>query len=178
MLKAALLDQRFILCGLGNWLVDDICYHAGVDPSKRCDQLNAVQCFNILHSATHICSRACDADGDSNKFLREWLFHLRWGVKRAKTTSPLKTIEGNNVKVGTIAGRTTVWVPCRQTKGGSKSRTVTKSSLKPKQRRKRNVNPSGTLRKGTKKRMVRSASGEVSSRGLRRSKRLRTTAAH
>jgi len=38
-IKAILLDQNAIFCGLGNWLVDEILYHAKIHPSQPCNSL-------------------------------------------------------------------------------------------------------------------------------------------
>ena len=50
MLKAALLDQRGI-AGLGNIYADEICFRAGVRPTRRCHRLSRAQ-RAALHAAT------------------------------------------------------------------------------------------------------------------------------
>lgn len=41
-IKAILLDQNAIFAGLGNWLVDEILYHAKIHPAQPCNSLSWV----------------------------------------------------------------------------------------------------------------------------------------
>ena len=125
--KSALLDQNFALCGLGNWLVDDVLFAARVHPGARCDTLSVAACTAILNCAARICKIAVGVSADSERFPAGWLFHKRWGVKKRGGKGaggvPLRTVEGGHpIKVGDVAGRTTLWVPAVQKKGGGGAR--------------------------------------------------------
>ena len=147
VVKAALLDQNFALCGLGNWLVDDILYAARIDPRTRCNTLSDSACDAILRSAASVCAQAVDVSAESERFPKSWLFHQRWGIKKrggkGKDGAPLRTADGHQIKVTDVAGRTTLWVPAVQKKtttknASAKSRVRTKASgtrKKKKQRR-------------------------------------------
>jgi formamidopyrimidine-DNA glycosylase len=127
VVKSALLDQNFALCGLGNWLVDDVLFAARIHPSTRCDMLSDAACSAILQSAARICRKAVSVSADSERFPKGWLFHQRWGVKKRggknADGAPLRTVKGGHpIKVGDVAGRTTLWVPAVQKKGTRKTR--------------------------------------------------------
>ena len=114
VLKSALLDQNFVLCGLGNWLVDDICLEARIPPNALCSTLLQSECFAVLHAAVNICSQAVRANAESSLFPKEWLFHIRWNAKKKGKSTTLRTTGGNVVRVCDCAGRTTLWVPSLQ----------------------------------------------------------------
>ena len=128
VVKAALLNQNFVLCGLGNWLVDDVLFAAGVHPNSLCSSLSDSACSNILQSAHEICKEAVRCDADSERFPKEWLFHKRWGIKKRRGKDddgkPLRTLKGGHpIRVGDFAGRTTLWVPALQKLEGSSAST-------------------------------------------------------
>ena len=57
----------------------------------------------------HVIERAVEVDADKKRFPREWLFHHRWGKKHEA-----KTARGEAIQFVDVAGRTTAWVPSRQ----------------------------------------------------------------
>lgn len=39
------MDQRRVVCGVGNWIADEVFYQASVLPSTRCDSLSQVHVY-------------------------------------------------------------------------------------------------------------------------------------
>lgn len=64
MLKAALLDQGGV-AGLGNIYVDEVCFLAGVRPTRRCNKLTRRQRQAIFDAIPVILNQAIDARGSS-----------------------------------------------------------------------------------------------------------------
>merc|ERR1719484_508671 len=93
-IKAVLLDQNAVVCGVGNWVGDDA---------------------RLREAIVGVCETACDANADSSAFPETWLFHHRW-IKQ--TTGSVDTPIGR-VHFDTIGGRTTAFIPSVQKKGGS-----------------------------------------------------------
>lgn len=64
MLKAALLDQGGV-AGLGNIYVDEVCFLAGVRPTRRCHRLTRRERQAIFDAIPVILRKAIDARGSS-----------------------------------------------------------------------------------------------------------------
>lgn len=107
-IKAVLLDQT-VFAGVGNWIADEVLYQAGIAPRKRCADLTSDDIKNLRACMMKILKKAIEVDADANRFPKKWLFHHRWG-KKAKTDSHQEVIRFDQ-----IGGRTTAWVPTRQT---------------------------------------------------------------
>ena len=105
-LKAKLLDQAWI-AGLGNWLVDDILYEAGISPHRRVGELTLDEVKALRKATKSIVEKAVKVEADSTRFPKAWLFHQRWEAKKGGEL-------GAGLLVETIAGRTTVWSPSQQ----------------------------------------------------------------
>ncbi|KAF7589666.1 hypothetical protein BBP40_003958 [Aspergillus hancockii] len=113
--KALLLDQANI-SGIGNWMGDEILYHAKIHPEQYSNTLTDDQAKE-LHSAIHyVCSTSVDLLADSDKFPEDWLFKYRWskGKKNAPATLP----NGEKITFLTVGGRTSAVVPSVQKKTG------------------------------------------------------------
>jgi formamidopyrimidine-DNA glycosylase len=106
-LKGALLDQT-LFAGVGNWIADEILYQCGLNPSIRCNELDSKTIRHLHRTLKRILHKAIAVSADSSRFPRTWLFHHRWG-KKAETDA-----QGNPIRFDTIGGRTTAWVPSRQ----------------------------------------------------------------
>ncbi|KKK21496.1 hypothetical protein AOCH_001277 [Aspergillus ochraceoroseus] len=66
-IKALLLDQENI-SGIGNWMGDEILYHAKIHPEQYSNTLTGDQ-IKQLHSSIHyVCSTSVDLLADSDKF--------------------------------------------------------------------------------------------------------------
>ncbi|KAH9945593.1 AtMMH-1 [Amylocystis lapponica] len=109
-IKALLLDQSFS-AGVGNWVADEILYHARVHPEERCNALTDSK-LETLHTQTaEVCRIAVEADADDSKFPDDWLFKHRWGKGKKKQHS-MTLPDGNpaTIKWLTVGGRTSAYV--------------------------------------------------------------------
>jgi len=108
VLKAVLLDQSFA-AGVGNWIADEVLFQAGIDPRRRGHSLSAGEAARIHAKLRDVIRKACDVDADKDRLPKTWLFHSRWGKD-----ADAKTSRGERIEHISIAGRTTAWVPSRQ----------------------------------------------------------------
>lgn len=112
--KAVLLDQANI-SGVGNWVGDEVLYHAKIHPEQYSNTLSDAQCKQLHDSLTFICTTACDLLGDSDQFPADWLFKHRWN-KGKKDANVLPN--GAKIAYLTVGGRTSAIVPSVQKKTG------------------------------------------------------------
>ncbi|KAL5340835.1 Formamidopyrimidine-DNA glycosylase N-terminal domain-containing protein [Aspergillus crustosus] len=114
-IKALLLDQANI-SGIGNWMGDEILYHAKIHPEQYSNTLTDEQ-IKELHSAIdYVCSTSVEVLADFEKFPEHWLFKHRWskGKKNQSSTLP----NGEKITFLTVGGRTSAVVPSVQKKTG------------------------------------------------------------
>lgn len=76
-IKALLLDQSFS-AGVGNWVADEILYHARVHPEQRCRTLSEEQVEQVWAWTKEVCESAVKVNADDKKFPEDWLFKHRW----------------------------------------------------------------------------------------------------
>jgi formamidopyrimidine-DNA glycosylase len=107
-IKVVLLDQR-VFAGVGNWIADEVLYQGGIDPHRAACELSADEVNRICRVLGRIVRKAVAVDADKRRFPAGWLFHYRWGRNRQGAT-----IGGRCIEFDTIGGRTTAWVPSRQ----------------------------------------------------------------
>lgn len=107
-LKGVLLDQSFA-AGVGNWIADEVLYQAKLDPRRKVGGLSPLEVGRLRTCLGRVVERAVRVDADKRRFPRTWLFHHRWGHEQGA-----KTARGEAIEFLTIAGRTTAWVPSRQ----------------------------------------------------------------
>lgn len=107
-IKAVLLDQSFA-AGVGNWIADEVLYHAGIAPHRPANELADDEVRRLRSALSKVIRKAVDVDADKDRFPRTWLFHHRWG-KNAEAV----TAQGEKIIHETIGSRTTAWVPTRQ----------------------------------------------------------------
>ena len=81
-IKSLLLDQSFV-AGVGNWIGDEVLYHAGVHPATQTNALNDAARRRIYASLAAVVDTAVAANADARLFPPSWLFHFRWTKKRA-----------------------------------------------------------------------------------------------
>ncbi|KAJ7071385.1 AtMMH-1 [Mycena amicta] len=109
-IKALLLDQKFS-AGVGNWLADEILYHARVHPEQPSNTLSDPQLAALHHQTSNVCKVAVAVDADDSKFPEDWLFRHRWGKgKKAASTLKLPMGEPATIKWITVGGRTSAYV--------------------------------------------------------------------
>ena len=107
-IKTLLLDQK-VFAGIGNWLADEILFHARVSPHHVANALDAKQIARLRRFVIEICTKAVAVEADYERFPKSWLFHHRWG--KAKDA---QLPDGTRIQHDEIGGRTTAWVPSRQ----------------------------------------------------------------
>lgn len=114
-IKALLLDQSFT-AGVGNWVADEILYHARVHPEQRCNTLLEEQIAAIHHHTAEVCKLAVAVNADDTKFPEDWLMRHRWG-KGKKKAHTLNLPSGGlaTIKWVTVGGRTSAYVEELQT---------------------------------------------------------------
>lgn len=120
-IKTLLLDQARLVCGIGNWVADEVLFKAGVHPSASAATLSTNQATAIHAAVLSVLRTAVSVDADSTRFPKGWLFHVRWD--HGPGGDDVYLPDGSNVKFCTVGGRTTAWVPDRQLFG---QRTSTK----------------------------------------------------
>ena len=120
-IKAVLLEQKGakgVVCGLGNWLCDDILYAAGVDPDTKTNALDEDQTGRIHAAVVQIISVAIECNANQASFPSHWLFHKRWSKKPKK--EDLMTDDGHTISIKKSGGRTTYYVRAALIKKGSR----------------------------------------------------------
>lgn len=103
--KAALLDQtRF--AGVGNWVADEVLFHARIAPARLGSSLNEEEVERLRLMLHQVVSLAVEAEADETRYPPDWLFHVRWGGGKGSQMHL-----GHELRRDTIGGRTTAWVP-------------------------------------------------------------------
>jgi formamidopyrimidine-DNA glycosylase len=101
--KAALLVQE-MFPGVGNWMADEILWHARIDPRTLCGQLTKTRARVLWREARKVCRVAMETVGvDFSEPPASWFFHVRWTAagRCPRCKGALLT--------ATIGGRTTRW---------------------------------------------------------------------
>ncbi|KAJ5679453.1 Ribosomal protein S13-like H2TH [Penicillium macrosclerotiorum] len=137
-IKALLLDQANI-SGIGNWMGDEILYHAKIHPEQYSNTLNNDQIKELNTSIHYVCSTALEVLADSEKFPEHWLFKHRWG--KGKKNQPAALPNGDKITFLTVGGRTSAVVPAVQKKTGAVAKEIDEeaSDIKSASKRKRVV---------------------------------------
>ena len=104
----ALVEQSFA-AGLGNWIADEVLFQAGLDPRRKVGNLSTSEVGQLHRCIGKVVQRAVAVDARKDRFPPDWLFHVRWGRNREATLR-----DGSPVEHLTVAGRSTAWVPSRQ----------------------------------------------------------------
>lgn len=113
-IKALLLDQSFS-AGVGNWVADEVLYHARVHPEQRCRTLSEEQVGSVWKWTSEVCRIAVDVNADDGKFPANWLFKHRWGKGKGKKGEAAEALElpsgePATIKWVTVGGRTSAYV--------------------------------------------------------------------
>jgi formamidopyrimidine-DNA glycosylase len=110
-LKSALLSQEIVV-GLGNIYVDEVCFHAGINPSRITNKLKSEEIKKLYGAIKNILPRAIELGGSSvatymlldesrGNFAREHKVYGKSGDPCARCKRPLVGV--------TLAGRSTVF---------------------------------------------------------------------
>ena len=117
-IKGVLLDQKRALCGVGNWVADEVLYQTKMHPDQN--YLTQDEAKSLLERLHIILDKAVHCLYNDQEFPEDWLFHYRWS-KRKKTV--VKDAHGRSIVFVTSGGRTSAVVPSIQKKR-SKSATT------------------------------------------------------
>ncbi|GAA5989369.1 hypothetical protein JCM10908_001280 [Rhodotorula pacifica] len=116
-IKAVLLDQNGPLCGIGNYMVDEILYQAAIHPSLPASYIGQPSQRDLLERL-HVQIRAVtlaavEVDADAERFPDNWLFKFRWGKGKKKGKEVLFVLpDGSTSTIShlTVGGRTSAIV--------------------------------------------------------------------
>ncbi|KAI5839845.1 Formamidopyrimidine-DNA glycosylase N-terminal domain-containing protein, partial [Morchella snyderi] len=109
-LKAWLLDQS-VLAGIGNWVGDEILYHARIHPEQVTNTLDAEMVARLHGALGYVTGLAVSVEADSSKFPKDWLMLHRWG-KGSKKENKLPS--GEKIDFIKVGSRTSAYVPSLQ----------------------------------------------------------------
>lgn len=143
--KALLLDQA-VFSGIGNWMADEILFHAEIHPEQVSSTLSEEQLKLLYDSLLEVCKVSVATEGNTAAFPSNWLMLHRWG-KRKKNERQY-TAEGHEIDYITVGGRTSCYVPSRQKLTSSPDTQGTKSA-KPKQPAKRKAKVKDKINDGS-----------------------------
>lgn len=104
-LKALLLDQG-VFAGVGNWIADEVLYHARLSPKRLASSLSEKEAGQLHTALRKILDHAVEVNADYQKFPEDWMFHHRWGGARGA-----EFIGGKQIVREQVGGRTTAWIP-------------------------------------------------------------------
>ncbi|KAF9654274.1 AtMMH-1 [Thelephora ganbajun] len=109
-IKAVLLNQSFS-AGVGNWVADEILYHARIHPEYRANTLSTQQIKKLHFWIAEVCKVAVSVDADDAKFPDDWLFKHRWGKGKGETKIfTLPSGKRGTLRWVTIGGRTSAFI--------------------------------------------------------------------
>ncbi|CAE7339670.1 FPG1 [Symbiodinium microadriaticum] len=114
-IKAILLDQRKVCCGIGNYIADEVLYQSTIHPESPANALSPKAVKQLSIAIEEVINTAVAAHADSKQFPKDWIFHCRWNKgKKAGTT--IYTRQGNQASISfiTVGGRTSAIVPTLQ----------------------------------------------------------------
>lgn len=102
-IKAVLLDQEKLFCGIGNWLADEVLFHAGLHPETVTKNIIGNKLDNLLNSIKFVIDTAVVCCVGQTSFPENFLFHHRWDKKITKLPT------GEAIKHIKVGGRTSVF---------------------------------------------------------------------
>ena len=112
-IKGILLDQKRCVCGVGNWVADEVLYQTNMHPDQNF--LSEEQALLVLHRLHMILKQAVQCLSQDQEFPQEWLFHYRWS-KRGSAKKTVTDAKGRSIIFVTSGGRTSAVVPSIQKK--------------------------------------------------------------
>ena len=83
--KALLLDQERLFCGIGNYLADEILYQAKIHPDTKACNLTEAGITALVTAMNYVLTTAVEAVAQNAEFPADWLFHSRWDKAKSKT---------------------------------------------------------------------------------------------
>lgn len=110
-IKSLLLDQEHF-AGVGNWVSDEVCFHAKIHPnetiSNKIEDPLDERLENLYNALIYVMEESVRVEGNVHKFPDHWLMLYRWGKGRKEKA---KTKQGYPVDHVTVGGRTSCFVP-------------------------------------------------------------------
>ncbi|TPX41887.1 hypothetical protein SeLEV6574_g05867 [Synchytrium endobioticum] len=110
-IKSFLLDQNAVVAGIGNYLIDEILYHAHVHPGQPANTLTSAEIQTISEKMAYVLKTAIGVNADYSQFPKDWLFFHRWEKRKRICGS---TSKGEKIIWETVGGRTSAIVPAVQ----------------------------------------------------------------
>lgn len=108
-IKGLLLDQRFAVSGIGNWIADEMLYQSKIHPDQTF--LSKQEVTSLEESLVDILHTGNECLINGKEFPAHWLFHRRWSKAKAKAP---KDHNDKTVKFISSGGRTAAFVPTIQ----------------------------------------------------------------
>lgn len=113
-LKALLLDQKFA-AGVGNWVADEILYHAKIHPGTSTAVLDDNDIKDLREAMKYVINTSVECKANYKGMPDHWLVAHRWGTKGDRVNNRQgKLLDGSTIKWGTFGGRTSAFVPTVQ----------------------------------------------------------------
>lgn len=110
-IKSLLLDQEHF-AGVGNWVSDEVLYHAKIHPNETISKKVLDPSDGILedlyNALIYVMEESVKVEGNVHRFPDHWLMIYRWGKGRKEKA---KTKAGHPVDHVTVGGRTSCFVP-------------------------------------------------------------------
>ena len=82
-IKSLLLDQKYAVSGIGNWIADEVLFQTKLHPNQI--YLDKFEVDSIRKKLQYILETAIGCLSHERSFPEEWLFHRRWSKKSGKT---------------------------------------------------------------------------------------------
>nr|WKN38952.1 DNA-formamidopyrimidine glycosylase family protein [Tunicatimonas sp. TK19036] len=99
LVKPLLMNQT-VVAGLGNWIVDEVLYQAGIHPEKRADQLSEAEVRAIYDKMQYILETAVRLESRYEDFPDDFLVTYRWSKNQHRQ-------DEINLKRFKVGGRST-----------------------------------------------------------------------
>ncbi|AYA36159.1 DNA-formamidopyrimidine glycosylase [Hymenobacter oligotrophus] len=116
LVKPALLDQR-LAAGLGNWIVDEVLFQAGIHPERIAASLNAAE-VSRLHAAIQLVLRtAIEHEASYQRFPLSFIIHAReWDAYPVPQSDDYKRCPADQSTIVKkyVGGRATYFCPVCQ----------------------------------------------------------------
>jgi len=141
-IKSILLDQRKVICGVGNWIADEVLYQTKIHPEQT--YLTSDEVCSLKRALLHIVRTGIDCYQRGGDLPPEWIFHQRW-KKGASKNRKIKDYEDRNIDFIQSGGRSSAIVPSiqklvkRKSSGTRSDYRHTKTPPKPTSKRPREV---------------------------------------
>lgn len=145
-IKSVLLAQDKVVCGVGNWVADEVLFRSGVHPASPAQSLTRAQVEALTEALHHVLQTAVRilvgnnsrGEGEENEeFPADWMFHRRWGKGKTKKSSAAEEplpVSLQKITFVTVGGRTSA-VSTNQIKSSSSTVSVKAASEKKRKRK-------------------------------------------